>query len=323
MVAPISVTVPSSTSCRRPSCWVRLKRWISSMNRIGRRPRARCFLRLLEALAEVGHARPSPPTAPSAARRTSLASSRASVVLPQPGGPHRISEASRPALQHPRQRRLGPQELLLAHQLRQRLRPQPVGERPVGLGARRRRGRLGLDAGRTGRAWPQSSRRAQSGKLDHQPIMGRQHARRQPRAPVGVVDLMVHVGEIGPRGLDPSIQESASDRWAWLGCGLSRSASTIQTSTPRRAAKRLVVEPVGVGRVGEAADAEAPGEPRPCFCGNGTISTGPTLNGPWKSSARSRGATSHGRRGRRRRRRETARGSGRTRRRRPRRGPAP
>ena len=96
MVAPISVTVPSSTSCSSPSCWVRLKRWISSMNRIGRRPRARCFLASSKLLLQVGHARPSPPTAPSAARPTSLASSRASVVFPQPGGPHRISDASRP-----------------------------------------------------------------------------------------------------------------------------------------------------------------------------------------------------------------------------------
>ena len=78
---------------------------------------------------------------------TSLASSRASVVLPQPGGPHRISDASRPPLQHPRQRRLGPQQLLLADQIGQRARPQPVGQRPVGVAARRRWAGLGLEVG--------------------------------------------------------------------------------------------------------------------------------------------------------------------------------
>ena len=32
MVAPTRVTVPSSTTGRKPSCWARLKRWISSTN---------------------------------------------------------------------------------------------------------------------------------------------------------------------------------------------------------------------------------------------------------------------------------------------------
>ena len=88
--------MPSSTSCSRPSCCARLKRWISSMNRIGRRPRAPLLpappRRLLRRSATPGHHRRE--------RHQRLAhlpaSSRASVVLPQPGGPHRIIEPSRP-----------------------------------------------------------------------------------------------------------------------------------------------------------------------------------------------------------------------------------
>ena len=50
----MSVTVPSSTWASSPSCWARLKRWISSMNRsvsAGAPPR----LGLLVHLAQVGH----------------------------------------------------------------------------------------------------------------------------------------------------------------------------------------------------------------------------------------------------------------------------
>ena len=65
------------------------------MNRIGRRPRARCFLASSKLFLR--SATPAI-TADSAINGspTSLASSRASVVFPQPGGPHRISDASRP-----------------------------------------------------------------------------------------------------------------------------------------------------------------------------------------------------------------------------------
>ena len=38
VVAPISVTVPFSTCGRKASCWLLLKRWISSTNRIVRLP---------------------------------------------------------------------------------------------------------------------------------------------------------------------------------------------------------------------------------------------------------------------------------------------
>ena len=55
VVAPIRVTVPSSTWASSPSCWARLKRWISSMNRSVVWPVRRRALRLLVDLAQVGH----------------------------------------------------------------------------------------------------------------------------------------------------------------------------------------------------------------------------------------------------------------------------
>ena len=103
------------------------------------------LLRLLEALPEVGHAR----------HHRRERHQRLVHLLGQQPRQRRLAAAGRPPqdqgrqpapLQHPRQRRLRPQELLLADQLRQRVRPQPVGERPVACGARRRGG-LGLDGG--------------------------------------------------------------------------------------------------------------------------------------------------------------------------------
>ena len=60
---------------------------------------------------------------------TAPAISRASVVLPTPGGPHRIIECSRPDSNAIAQRLAGPEQVLLADDLVQRLRAQALGER--------------------------------------------------------------------------------------------------------------------------------------------------------------------------------------------------
>ena len=62
------------------------------------------------------------------------------LVLPVPGGPHRIIDASRAGGDHPPDRAVGPGQMLLADDLVERSRPQPVGERRVG-GRRFRRAR--------------------------------------------------------------------------------------------------------------------------------------------------------------------------------------
>src|SRR6266849_3424724 len=86
VVAPMSVTVPSSTCGKTASCWALLKRWISSMKSTVRRPARRWTRASATTLRR--SATPAV-TADMATRRAlvSAASSPASVVLPLPGGP--------------------------------------------------------------------------------------------------------------------------------------------------------------------------------------------------------------------------------------------
>ena len=88
VVAPIRMTVPSSTCGSRPSCWDLLKRWISSMNRTVRPPsrlsrsRAAATVERISATPLITAERLMN-SAPTASAR-----SRARLVLPVPGGPH-------------------------------------------------------------------------------------------------------------------------------------------------------------------------------------------------------------------------------------------
>ena len=93
VVAPTSTMVPSSITGRKLSCCARLKRWISSTKSsvpcpVSRRARAasNTFLRSAtpEKIAEIC----------SKCSSVASASSRATVVLPVPGGPQKISEPS-------------------------------------------------------------------------------------------------------------------------------------------------------------------------------------------------------------------------------------
>ena len=87
MVAPTRITVPSSTAGSSVSCCALLKRWISSRKKIVRSPLvwSRCCARSITARTS---ARPAfTAEASSNAARAFTASSRASVVLPVPGGP--------------------------------------------------------------------------------------------------------------------------------------------------------------------------------------------------------------------------------------------
>ncbi len=93
VVAPTRTMVPSSITGRKESCCARLKRWISSTKSsvpcpISRRARAasNTFLRspTPEKIAEIC----------SKCRSVARAKSRATVVLPVPGGPQNTSEPS-------------------------------------------------------------------------------------------------------------------------------------------------------------------------------------------------------------------------------------
>ena len=87
VVAPTRITTPSSTPGSSTSCWALLKRWISSTNSSVRWPAAE---RRSWAAARTSRSSFTPlATALSCWKwlRLSRASSRASVVLPVPGGP--------------------------------------------------------------------------------------------------------------------------------------------------------------------------------------------------------------------------------------------
>ena len=141
MVAPISVTSPSSTAGSSASCWALLKRWISSRKKIvARPPRRRSRAR---AITSRTSARPAL-TAESSSKAASAcsAASRASVVLPVPGGPNRIIECGEPGLERrraaPSPRRAGAPARRSRPALRGRMR---AASGPSGGGSRRR-GRL-------------------------------------------------------------------------------------------------------------------------------------------------------------------------------------
>ena len=95
VVAPMSVTRPDSTTGRSASCWVLLKRWISSMKSTVRCPCAPSRSRAL-AITACTSAFPEE-TAESSSNTDCVpaATIRASVVLPVPGGPKKSDDETR------------------------------------------------------------------------------------------------------------------------------------------------------------------------------------------------------------------------------------
>ncbi len=95
VVAPTNTNSPDSTCGKNASCWLLLKRCTSSTKITVRRPCA-CAASARSTASRMSLTPPS--TADMAMNCASKASaiSRASVVLPVPGGPQRIIECSRP-----------------------------------------------------------------------------------------------------------------------------------------------------------------------------------------------------------------------------------
>jgi hypothetical protein len=122
VVAPISVTSPSSTAGRSASCWALLKRWISSRKKFGGAS---------DHLAHLGAAR---------LHGRELLEGRVGVLggeprerrLPRPGRPVEHHRMRPPGLERLPQRRPLAEQVLLADELVQRLRSHAGGERPVG-----------------------------------------------------------------------------------------------------------------------------------------------------------------------------------------------
>ena len=95
VVAPIRVMIPASTAGSRASCWLLLKRWTSSRNRMVPWPLS---TRLCRADSMTSRTSLTPAvTAESDMnwRFVWVATTRASVVFPVPGGPHRMIDESR------------------------------------------------------------------------------------------------------------------------------------------------------------------------------------------------------------------------------------
>ena len=134
----MSTTSPSSTAGSSTSCWDLLKRCTSSRKSMVPWP---CSPRRRSALGRAPRARPSrrrrSPTAVTKCLAVVVGQQRASVVLPVPGGPHRMAEVrpgrSRPAPEAGRPGRPG------AAGPRPRRGCGGAAGRPAGPGAARRR----------------------------------------------------------------------------------------------------------------------------------------------------------------------------------------
>src|SRR3569623_1133834 len=96
VVAPMKVSVPSSTKGRKASCCALLKRCTSSTNRIVARPDCTRTCLASSTAARTSFTPASTAEMLKNCACTRRAMSRASVVLPVPGGPHRIIEWMRP-----------------------------------------------------------------------------------------------------------------------------------------------------------------------------------------------------------------------------------
>src|SRR5215472_13446101 len=91
VVAPMKVMWPASTCGRKASCWALLKRWTSSTNTMVRYPeRALYSAAAMTSLISLMPARTALKETNSACVRRAMR--RASVVLPQPGGPQKSIE---------------------------------------------------------------------------------------------------------------------------------------------------------------------------------------------------------------------------------------
>src|SRR4051812_4534462 len=88
-----------------------------------------------------------------------------------------------------------------------------------------------------------TKRRKLVGEFDDQAVMRREHVRWQAGGPSAESASGVIGGGEAGRGLSRAVQGRAGSGGAWLGCGASRRASTIQTSTPRRMSKAASSRP--------------------------------------------------------------------------------
>ncbi|MGY4504166.1 hypothetical protein ACVWYH_008123 [Bradyrhizobium sp. GM24.11] len=133
-------TVPSSITGRNESCWARLKRCTSSTNSSRALAHLAAGPRGVECLLQIGDA---------GEHRRDLLEMQVRRIRQQPrhrglAGAGRAPEhqrSQRARLQHARQRTVGAEDVILADDLRQRTRPQPVRQRMRGVVIEPRRGK--------------------------------------------------------------------------------------------------------------------------------------------------------------------------------------
>ncbi len=128
VVAPISVTVPSSITGRKLSCWARLKRWISSTNSSVPCPVRRRRTGLLENLLQVGDAGEDGRDLHEGELRR-LGQQPRHRGLAGAGRSPENQRAEAAASDQPGQRAFGADQVILARHLVQLGRTQPIGER--------------------------------------------------------------------------------------------------------------------------------------------------------------------------------------------------
>ena len=135
VVAPMSVSVPSSTAGSSASCWALENRWISSRNRIVPWP---CSPRRWRARSITSRTSFTPAVTAlscSKARFVLPATARARVVLPVPGGPQKMALVSRSFSTSRRSGRPGLDQVLLADDVVEGARPQARRQRGLRLQA--------------------------------------------------------------------------------------------------------------------------------------------------------------------------------------------
>ena len=132
MVAPNSTMSPLSTNGRNASCCALLKRWTSSTKSTVRRP-VLARSRLAPSITARASLTPES-TAEKVTNSASqaLASTRASVVLPLPGGPQKTREGSSPRATSCRSTPPCPTRRLLPHDLIEGARPHTLRQRGPG-----------------------------------------------------------------------------------------------------------------------------------------------------------------------------------------------
>ena len=96
VVAPIRVSVPSSDGGRRLSCCALFNRWISSMKRMVPEPPESSRPRAVATISRILGTPSDTALKGTNARALVVATSRASVVFPVPGGPQKIIDPGTP-----------------------------------------------------------------------------------------------------------------------------------------------------------------------------------------------------------------------------------